>query len=58
MAYRTITVEVKVRITMKVDEGTEVSEVLNECDYNFSDTTGHADIEDTEIIDHDVTDSR
>lgn len=58
MAYRTVTVEVKVKLTMKVDEGTEVAEVVQELDYNFEDNTGHATIEDTEILDYDVKDSR
>lgn len=58
MAYRTVTVELKVKLTMKVDEGTEVSEVLDEAGYNIIDTTGHADIENTEVIDYEVKDSR
>lgn len=58
MSYRTVTVEVKVKLTMKVDEGTEVAEVIQELDYNFSDNTGKATIEDTEIRDYNVEDSR
>ena len=51
-------VEVKVKLVLNMDEGVEVGEVINEMDYNFSDTTGHANIEDTEILDHEVTDSK
>ena len=29
MAYRIVHVDVKVHLTMKVDEGTEVSEIVN-----------------------------
>lgn len=58
MAYRTVTVEVKVKVTMKVDEGTEVAEVIQELDYNMTDQTGHATIEDTEITDYEVQDSK
>ena len=56
--YRTVTVELKVRLTMKVDEGVEVSEIVDELDYNFKDTTTKADIEDSEILTHEVVDSR
>jgi hypothetical protein len=40
---------------MKVDEGTEVSTIIDEMDYDFSDNTGHAIIRETEILDHEVT---
>lgn len=58
MGYRTVTVEVKVKLTMKVDEGTEIQTIIDEMDYDFTDTTGSADIEDTQILNHEVTDSR
>jgi hypothetical protein len=58
MSYRTVTVEVKVKLLMKVDEGVEVSEVIQEMDCNFQDQSGFATIEDTEILDHEVKDSR
>jgi hypothetical protein len=56
--YRTVTVEVTVKLTMKVDEGTEIQEVIDEMDYSFDDTTGNANIEDSEVTGHEVTDSR
>lgn len=52
-----VTVEVKVKLTMKVDDDVEVSEVIDEMEYDFSDTTGKAIIENTEILDSEVTDS-
>lgn len=55
---RKVTVEVKVKLTINMDDGVEVSEVINEMEYDFTSTIDGADIEDTEIIDHDVTDSR
>jgi hypothetical protein len=58
MGYRTVTVEVKVKLTMKVDEGMEIQEIIDEMDYEFTDNTGNANIEDAEILGHEVTDSR
>lgn len=55
---RKVTVELKVKLLLRVDEGVEVSEVINELDYNFTDNTDKATIEDTEILDYEVTDSR
>lgn len=55
---RKVTVEVKVKLTINMDEGIEVSEVINELDYDFVSSTDGADIEDTEILDHEVTDSK
>ena len=55
---RTVTVKVEVKLTMKVDEGIEISEIINEMEYDFSDTTTKATIEDAEITDFEVVDSR
>lgn len=55
---RTVTVEVKVRLTIKADEGVEIGDILDEMEYDFTDTTTKATIEDTEIVDYEVTDSR
>ncbi len=55
---RKVTVEVKVKLTINMDEGIEVSEVINELDYDFTSNTDGADVEDTEITDHEVTDSK
>ncbi len=55
---RTVTVKVEVKLIMKVDEGVEISEVIGEMEYNFSDTTTKATIEDAEITDFEVVDSR
>ena len=55
---RTVTVKVEVGITMKVDEGVEIGEVIDEMEYDFTDTTTKATIEDTQIRDYEVEDSR
>jgi len=54
---RKVTIKLGVNVVMLVDEGIEISEVVNELDYNVNDTTAAADILDTEIIDYEVIDS-
>ena len=55
--YRTVTVELKVKLVMKVDEGAEIAEVIDEMDYQFG-LPDNATLEDSEILDHEVKDSR
>ena len=55
---RKVTVELEMRVVMSVDEGVEISEVVNELDYQLNDTTSTADILDTEITDYEVIDSK
>lgn len=55
---RTVTLTIQVKAVIKVDEGVEVGEIINELNYNFADTTTKADIEDTEIVGYTVHDSR
>ena len=55
---RKVTVKLEMQLTMLVDEGVEISQVVNELDYNVSDTTTAADILDTEITDYEVIDSK
>lgn len=55
---RKITVKLEVNVTVSVDEGTEISDIVNELIYDFQDGTGSADIVDTEIIDYEVIDSK
>ncbi len=56
-AMRKVTVSLTVKLQITVNEGVEVSEVINEMDTNFDSATDGADITDWEIVDHDVTDS-
>lgn len=58
MATRTITVLAKVRLTIIADDDVSISDVLNEMNYEFTDTTTQALIEDTEIYDFEIADSR
>ena len=55
---RKVTVQLEMRIVMSVDEGVEISDVINELDYQVNDTTSAADILDTEITDYEVIDSK
>ena len=55
--YRTVTVEVRVKLVMKVDEGVEIAEVVDEMDYKFS-LPDNATLDDSEILDYEVKDSR
>jgi len=55
---RTVTVKLSVNLTIKADDDIEISEVINEIDYNFSDTTTRATVEDMNIEDYEVVDSR
>lgn len=55
---RKVFVEVKVKLVINADEGVDIGEVINEADYNFTSQTTGADIEDTEILDHEITDSK
>jgi hypothetical protein len=56
---RTVHVDVTVHMVLKLDEGVEVSDFISEMDYEFhAPETGGGTIEDTEIRDHEVKDSR
>ena len=58
MADRKVYVNVTARLNIRVDEGVDINEVLDEMDYDFTSQTNGADIEDTEITDWDITDSK
>lgn len=55
---RKVTVKLEMRLVMLVDEGVEISDVVNELDYQVKDTTTSADILDTEITGYEVADSK
>ena len=55
---RKVFLEVKVKLVIDVDEDIMLDTVMDEMDYNFTDTTTKADIVDTEILDYEVTDSK
>jgi hypothetical protein len=53
-----VTVEVKVKLLLNVSDNENLADIVNELEYDFSDTTGKADVVDTEILDWEVKDSR
>ena len=56
---RTVHVNVVVHMVLKLNEGVEVDDFIREMDYDFSPPSDNCgNIEDTEIRDYEVTDSR
>jgi len=55
---RKVYVELKVRLVIRADEGVNISKVVDEMDYDFQSTMDEADIEDSEILDMEITDSK
>ena len=55
---RKVFVEVKVRLVIIQNEDVETSEVIDEMEYEFTDTTGKADIVDVTLEDYEVVDSK
>ena len=53
-----VIVEIKTKVTMTIDDDIEVSEIIDEMDYGFTDMTTKATIEDTEIIDYEIVDNK
>lgn len=58
MADRKVYVTVTTKLVLRVDEGVEVSEIMNEMDYSFKDTTGKATVEDSSMEDFEITNSK
>ena len=58
ITMRKVTIKLEMRVVMSVDEGVEISDVVNELDYTVNDTTTAADILDTEISGYEVLDSK
>lgn len=55
---RKVTVEVKYRLNLVINEGVEVKEVMDELESTFVDQTDKADVVGDEMLDYEVTDSR
>jgi len=55
---RKVEVKIEVKLQLVVDEGVEISEIIDEIDYNFNDTTTKADVVDSTIENYEVVDSR
>jgi hypothetical protein len=56
---RKVTVEVKISLTILAEENVDISNLLNELDYNFIvDEDYDAEIINNEMIDFEITDSK
>lgn len=55
---RTVTVQLTVSLTIRADEGVDISNAIDEMDYNFKSQTEGADIEDSSINDFEVVNSK
>jgi hypothetical protein len=55
---RKVTVELKVKLVLNVDEGVDVSDVINELNYNFEPGNTNTTVKDQEIVDFDILDSK
>lgn len=55
---RKVTVHVTMKLVINMDEGIEVGDVIDEMERTFTSNTDGADIEDDEMLDYEVTDSK
>lgn len=55
---RKVYVTITARIIINMNEGVEVSEVIDDMNYSFDSNTVGADIFEEEIIDFEITDSK
>jgi hypothetical protein len=55
---RKVYVNVTVRLIIRADEGIDINNVLEDMEYDFTSQTEGADIEDTEVQDWEITDSK
>ena len=55
---RKVYINVTVKLIVRADDDADINKVLDEMDYSFTDQTGTADIEDTEIVGHEIEDSK
>ena len=51
-------VQLTVELMINMDEDGDLAEVIDEMDYDFTDTTGTADVQEMEIKSTEVLDSR
>lgn len=59
MADRKVVVKMGLQLTIIVDEGVEIRDVIDGMERIFEDTTGHATVEDSELLPpYDVVDSK
>ena len=53
-----VTVDITIKALIYINDDASLSEVLDEMDYNITDTTTLATVIDTEMTNYDVIDSR
>ena len=53
-----ITVELKIKLLIHADSDSNLTDIINELEIDISDTTGEAEIIDTEVLDFEIQDSR
>lgn len=58
MADRRVYVEVKVKLIIDVEEGVSIDHIISDMNYNFDFDGEEATINDTDIIDFVITDSK
>ena len=58
MADRKVTIHLKVNLILRIDEGIDVNDAVNELDYEFSAPADHTTVEDFSIEDYEVIDSK
>lgn len=58
MGYRRVTVKITLSVTIDIDEGVPVQEVIDEMDYELTTDMSKATIIDTEMQDYEITESR
>ena len=59
MADRKVYVEVTLRLILRVNDGVDVSEILDDMDFTpVNEHKAEADIEDTEVLDYEIKDSK
>lgn len=58
MATRKVTLNLEVCVTITLEEGIFIQDVINEMDYNFNLQDEHGELVDSEIINYEVTNSK
>ena len=53
-----VTVEVTFSMSININEGVALSRIMDELDYEFRETTTQATLENTEMLDYEIKDSR
>ena len=55
---RKVYVNVTTRLIIDADDGVDIDEVIQEMDYDFVSNTKGANVENIEIVEHEITDSK